>query len=122
MHAKTPHTVSQGAGVLLGNFPHGTITSAGASTRDFALEASKETGPLKSVYDMRVSHSGMNTRPASQQNHRGKRKHLKSAITRTMAPKLTIPDESENSGANLLPPMAPSIYKKQGGNQTITLN
>ena len=65
MHAKTPHTVSQGAGVLLGNFPQGTITSAGASTRDFALEASKETGPLKSVYDMRVSHSGMNTRPAS---------------------------------------------------------
>ena len=57
MQAKTPHTVSQGAGVLLGNFPN-AVTSAG-STRDFALETSKETGPLKSVYDMRVSHSGM---------------------------------------------------------------
>ena len=30
-----------------------------------------------------------------------------------MAPKLTIPDESEMSGANLLPPMAPNPHKKQ---------
>ena len=111
MQAKTPHTVSQGAGVLLGNLPN-AVTSAG-STRDFALETSKETGPLKSVYDMRVSHSGIHTRPVSQQKARGKRKHLQSAITRTMAPKLTIPDESDMSGANLLPPMAPNPHKKQ---------
>ena len=63
MQAKTPHTVSQGAGVLLGNFPN-AVTST-VSTRDFALEKSNETGPLKSVYDMRVSHSGINTRPVS---------------------------------------------------------
>ena len=65
MQAKTPHTVSQGAGVLLGNFPNAVTSTVTVSTRDFALEKSNETGPLKSVYDMRVSHSGMNTRPVS---------------------------------------------------------
>ena len=74
------------------------------------METRKDTEALKSVYDMRVSHSNMNTRPISQP--RGKRKHLQSAVTRTMAPKLTMPDDSELSGVNLLPPMAPSINRQ----------
>ena len=58
---------------------------------------------------MRISHSNMNSRPVSQP--RAKRKHLQSAVTRTMAPRLTMPDESEMSGTNLLPPMAPNINR-----------
>ena len=118
MKLNTPHTVSQGAGVLLGNFGP---TSTG-STRDLILETNKDTEALKSVYDMRVSHSNMNTRPMSKP--KGKRKHLQSAVTRTMAPKLTMPDDSELSGANLLPPMAPSIHRQpnQTGTQTRLLH
>ena len=68
---------------------------------------------------MRLSHSGMNTRPISQSKQRAKRKHLQSAVTRNMAPKLTMPDESELSGANLLPPMAPSLHQNlQAGNKS----
>ena len=64
MQIKTPHAVSQGAGVLLGNFNNAPTTTA--SVRDFAaLETANQTGQLKSVYDMRVSHSNMNTRPSS---------------------------------------------------------
>jgi len=64
---------------------------------------------LKQVHNMRISHSNMNTRPESQP--RAKRKHLQSAVTRTMAPRLTMPDESEMSGTNLLPPMAPNMNR-----------
>ena len=74
-------------------------------------ETQKDTDALKSVYDMRVSHSNMHTRPISQPKA-NKRKHLQSAVTRTMAPKLTMPDESDMSGTNLLPPMGPSIHRQ----------
>ena len=59
---------------MLGNFNNAAISTG--STREIGLEAAKETGPLKSVYDMRLSHSGMNTRPISQSKQRAKRKHL----------------------------------------------
>ena len=108
MQIQTPHTVSQRAGVLLGNFNN--ALSSG-STRELGLEVPKEAGQLKSVYDMRLSHSGLNTRPISQSKSRQRRKHLQSAVTRTMAPKLTALEETEPS-YHKMQPIVPSIQTK----------
>lgn len=96
-----PHTVSQGAGVLLGNMQYGADES---SLRE--LNDSKTSGNLKSVYAMRISHSNLAQRTGSKPNQnatQAKRKHLKSAVPRTSKPaSLTIHEgAAAGNGGNL---------------------
>ena len=113
MRKTTQHTVSHRAGVLLGNHPvknnineQSRLTTATIRNnpndmtllREFANDSKAsngEKGILKSVYDMRVSHSNLAAKNAKIQqsnsyankdgtaNTIGKRKHLQSAVTRT---------------------------------------
>lgn len=54
LNKTTQHTVSHGAGVLLGNLNYGDEINFMRELND-----SKTSGNLKSVYDMRVSHSNL---------------------------------------------------------------
>mmetsp|Transcript_3409 Transcript_3409/g.4507 ORF Transcript_3409/g.4507 Transcript_3409/m.4507 type:complete len:185 (+) Transcript_3409:2380-2934(+) len=54
LNKTTQHTVSHGAGVLLGNMNYGDENNFLRELND-----SKTSGNLKSVYDMRVSHSNL---------------------------------------------------------------
>ena len=82
MQKTTTHTVSHGAGVLLANLNYGVEENL---LRDF--NESRTSGNLKSVYDMRVSHSNLAravaNKGAPSRSTKAKRKHLQSAITRT---------------------------------------
>ena len=72
MQKTTNHTVSHGAGVLLGNLQYGDETLL----REY--NNSQTSGNLKSVYDMRVSHSNLakgGGKPVPS-DAKGKRKHL----------------------------------------------
>jgi len=62
-------------GVLLGNYAYNSGT---VSTKEINDHLAPEA--MKSVYDMRVSHTNLTARPFSQP--RGNRQHLKSAVTR----------------------------------------
>ena len=53
---------SQGAGVLLANYGY---DSGATSSKDFTEQLPPVEGGLKSVYEMRVSHSNLATRPMS---------------------------------------------------------
>jgi len=81
MNKTTQHTVSHAAGVLLGNLHYQAEETL---LREF--NDSKTSGNLKSVYDMRVSHSNL-ARTGARQNsgdkNKKKRKHLQSAVTRS---------------------------------------
>lgn len=81
--------MSHGAGVLLGNYNYGVEDLN--LLRE--LNDSRTTGNLKSVYDMRVSHSnlaktggGAQSKPPQAGGTKAKRKHLQSAITRSNKP------------------------------------
>jgi hypothetical protein len=81
------HSISQGAGVLLGNLQY-----QGEDTLLNELNDSKSGGNLNSVYAMRVSHSNLNNNKKPPQpsglksNMKTKRKHLQSAVTRSVRP------------------------------------
>lgn len=60
LNKTTNHTVSQGAGVLLGNLNYHDE----ALLRE--LNNSQTSGNLKSVYDMRVSHSNLGGKPSAK--------------------------------------------------------
>ena len=85
LNKTTNHTVSHGAGVLLGNLKYGENEALMRELND-----SKTSENLKSVYDMRMtSHSNL-ARGSGKAGHvgdtKGKRKHLQSAITRSNKP------------------------------------
>jgi len=107
LNKTTTHTVSHGAGVLLGNLNY---ANEQALLREF--NDSKTSTNLKSVYDMRVSHSNL-ARQSSKAtgvgpSNKAKRKHLQSAITRSTKPQnLTGQDSNAFSQQNILPPRAP---------------
>ena len=82
LNKTTQHTVSHGAGVLLGNLNYGE--EGHTFLRD--LNVSNTSGNLKSVYDMRVSHSNLARQSKPPAGAKGKRKHLQSAITRSKKP------------------------------------
>ena len=92
---RTAHTVSQGAGVLIGNY-------GGENRLDETDLFLKREGQLKSVYDIRMSY----TRPSSMP--RGKRSLLKSAGTRQAAPCFTTENEPLISSGKMRPPVGPS--------------
>lgn len=82
LNKTTQHTVSHGAGVLLGNMQHYGVE------QEFLRELnnSNTSGNLKSVYDMRLSHSRQSNRPTAGKSMTQKRKHLQSAVTRSHKP------------------------------------
>ena len=86
LNKTTNHTVSHGAGVLLGNLKYGQDEQL---MRD--LNDSKTSENLKSVYDMRMtSHSNL-AKGSGKAGHvagdnKSKRKHLQSAVTRSNRP------------------------------------
>lgn len=95
--------MSHGAGVLLGNMHYG-------AEQEFLRELnnSNTSGNLKSVYDMRLSHSRQSNRPTAGMNMKQKRKHLQSAVTRSNKPtNLTTGELQTFSQNNILPPRAP---------------
>lgn len=99
LNKTTQHTVSHGAGVLLGNLNYG---EEGTFIRD--LNVSNTSGNLKSVYDMRVSHSNLARQSKPPTGTKAKRKHLQSAITRSKKPNtLTGYDNNTFSHQNILP-------------------
>ena len=101
LNKTTQHTVSHGAGVLLGNLQYGVENEL---IREF--NNSNTSGTLKSVYDMRVSHSRESSGPASKGKNnmnKSKRKHVQSAITRSTKPtNLTMAEVTSGSHQNIL--------------------
>ena len=100
MQKTTNHTVSHGAGVLLGNLQYGDETLL----REY--NNSQTSGNLKSVYDMRVSHSNLAKKGGKPvpTDAKGKRKHLQSAITRSTRPQNLAQGENTTfSHQNILP-------------------